>query len=508
MTTDQKELGDEERDGGRCRFRPWMGVAALTAIGAALRFYGLGSQPLWLDEATTAAFGSRPFMGALFAEIQHPPLYYVVAHLAIRILGSSDAALRLPSALFGAATVPICWWLFRLLVPERRDAAWVGLSLVATSPFLVAMSQEARSYALMYLLTAASTTLFLCFVKGRHRAPTVGAYALLSVLLVHTHYFGAWVLLAHEIVYWRHSRARVCLWLLARAAAIGACIPWAVWVLPRLLAGSAFQPRDWNGPVWLRLPYAFMVSLIGYGPAAANRARLDDPWTTIFWQEAPVVVPSLAVLGWLAIRGIRLIASDRYPELRTWLVSIVLIPVAALTALSPWMRLVQERYLGFQMFWLLLALALGLVTLPRVWRRTAGVTAATIIAFALVAYHGAPGSLLGYTFRYGKEDWPGAAAFVARHEPDVVILAPSYLRLAYDRYAPTSPGQPDRILVREGDGALPDLGDANRIALVMSHEGLAEEQLLQRLDQSARRVDEATFPAMASIRVYIFERAP
>lgn len=487
-------------------------VIGLTLVGAGLRLLGLGREPLWLDEATTASFAARPFLGAVFAEMQHPPLYNTLTYFVVRLLGESDAALRLPSVVFGIATIPLAWALFRRIFAERHDVALISTALVATSPFLVTISQEARSYALFYCLALASTVVFLRFLRGDgatldRRSLTI--YVILSTLMMYTHYFGVWVLLAHELSYWWHFHLHRRAWVVSRVALIVLFLPWVFWVIHRLSTGSELQAREWIGPIWVRLPYAVMIYLAGYGVGVADTARLDDSASTIFWQEAPVVLPLAFILGWLTLRGLRRLLSTP-GHIRTLLVGLLIVPVVALAALSPWMKLVHERYLGFQIVVVLAAMGLGLASLPQRRRRWVSLCCAFCFCFALYAYYHPTETALGYPLRYGKEDWRGAAEWVALQEPDTIILAPSYLELAFDRYyrPPSSDSQPDIALVREGRDELPNLGEAERVVLVLSHEGEAGNRLRARLDEVGERIAEASFPQMVTIRVALYELDP
>jgi 4-amino-4-deoxy-L-arabinose transferase-like glycosyltransferase len=477
------------------------------ALGAALRLYGLDAWPLWLDEASTADYAGRGLPDCLFAEIHHPPLYYLLVHLSIRAFGSSDAALRLPSVILGVSTIPVVWALARRLAPSQPGAARLAAALTAASPFLVALSQEARSYSLFLLLAGTASLVFMRFSRLAPvgaGGPWLALHAALSACLLYTHYFGAWVLFAHELVYWRHGRARPRAWLAARGVTFVAFLPWVLWVVHRLGGGAALEARQWIGPAWLRIPYAAVAYLLGYGVAAANTSRLGDSAWSLVREEAPVVLPSLALLGWLCVRGVRRMLTEDRREVRTWLLAVFAVPVATLAALSFRMNLLHERYTSFQVLFLLIALGRGLVSLEG-WRRllAAGGTVA-VLAFCLYAYHAAPGRVLWYELQYGKEDWRGAARFVAENEPDAVLLAPAYLRLAFDRYF-RGTGDVTRLVVPEGSTSLPDLGTARRLALVLSHDGAAEEALRAALDRRARLIAAATFPQGCAVRVFIYQ---
>ena len=86
---------------------PLTGIVVLAAL---LRLVGLGSRSLWLDEGAEydAVHGS---LGHLFERIANrestPPLSYLYEWLCTKVIGTSEFALRLPSALCGIAMVPV-----------------------------------------------------------------------------------------------------------------------------------------------------------------------------------------------------------------------------------------------------------------------------------------------------------------------------------------------------------------------------------------------------------------
>src|SRR2546428_11725501 len=84
-----------------------VGFGLPIAVVLAMRFIGLGHPPLWLDEANTVLIAWRDPRGvvAALAHDGNPPLFYWVLHGWMAIFGSSEAAVRSPSALPRAASV-------------------------------------------------------------------------------------------------------------------------------------------------------------------------------------------------------------------------------------------------------------------------------------------------------------------------------------------------------------------------------------------------------------------
>ena len=154
----------------------WLPVVALTVLGAALRFPTLDRQSFWLDELVTVSLLDRG-LGDVLHEIPRteatPYVYYAVAWVWGSLFGLGEVGLRSLSALAGTATVPVAYGAGLVLVSRR--AGLVAAALVATNPFLVWYSQEARSYALLALLGAGSVLAFgLALRGGRTRARGLG----------------------------------------------------------------------------------------------------------------------------------------------------------------------------------------------------------------------------------------------------------------------------------------------------------------------------------------------
>jgi hypothetical protein len=176
----------------------------IVLLGSSLRFYNLGGDSLWYDEILTANV-ARSGYEAISHVRSHPPLFYLLTRAAIDVLGESEFALRLPSAIAGILALPLVAVLGRTL-GRPRAGLWASL-LLTLSPFHLRYSQEGRHYAL--LMTLSLLTFILLY-----RAFTVPklerwvAFALATVLNLYTHY-GALLVLASQGVL-------IAVWLLKK----------------------------------------------------------------------------------------------------------------------------------------------------------------------------------------------------------------------------------------------------------------------------------------------------
>jgi mannosyltransferase len=280
---------------------PLLAVAGLTLLGGALRFGTLTLQSFWFDEAVTVGLVGRSLHGMLAAipgSESTPPLYYVLAWVWTRVFGDSEAGLRSLSALAGTALIPLVCVVVRRLAGDRAGVA--AAALAATSPLLIWYSQEARAYALLALLTAASA---LCALLAAEARPDAGrwavAWAVVSALALATHYFAGFPVAA-EAAYlvWRgRGRPRVR-WAPAAVAVVGLAL------LPLLVeqAGAGRAGFIDDAPLSHRVVQLVKQLLVGY------HAPAQAALTVVALIAAAVAVAGLARADAGARRGAVLLA--------------------------------------------------------------------------------------------------------------------------------------------------------------------------------------------------------
>src|SRR5690242_9026621 len=135
--------------------RRWL-PCGLFCAALLIRLATLSSESLWYDEAFTGIIArlSLPQMIAATANDVHPPLYYLVEWMIVRVFGESVFILRLSSAVFSSLAAVELWRLVKQVASER--AAWIGAGLFMIAPGQLYYAQEARMYALLTLLVIAA----------------------------------------------------------------------------------------------------------------------------------------------------------------------------------------------------------------------------------------------------------------------------------------------------------------------------------------------------------------
>ncbi|HXN39358.1 MAG TPA: glycosyltransferase family 39 protein [Solirubrobacteraceae bacterium] len=349
------------------RLPRWWPLAALTVAAAALRLSTLGLQSFWYDEAFTPVHVLHPSLWATLRSVVHsentPPLWYLLAWVDSRILGTGEVALRLPSALAGIATVGVAWAIGRELAGRR--AALACAALVAFNPLLVWYSQEARAYALFVLMAALA---MLCFLRAeREPSPRrMAAFALTGALALLSHYFAVFLLIP------------MALWLLSRTRTRRAALPASGAIA---IVGAALMPlivaQGGHGTQWIgrwplieRLEAIPQYYLTGYSGAPLGHGV-----------ELLVALPILAALG----LGLWRMSEPSGPSLRGVLVAL---SIAACGVLTPIVLVAfGADYLAPRNLVAAMIPVSAVIAVMAVWPRTgpAGVALVATIALAFAA---------------------------------------------------------------------------------------------------------------------------
>src|SRR3954452_79765 len=196
-------------------------LGLVVGVGAVVRFAGLDTQSLWLDEWLTrnhATMSLPDMLTSLTQTEAHPPLYFVCVWLWSKVFGLGEAGLRSFSALAGTATVPLAYFAARTRLPGR--AALLAAALVALNPFSVWFAQEARPYALLELLCVASLVCTIRVADGAGRRWLWG-WAVTASLALLTHVFAGFLLVGEVVWLLRRERSRERLLAIGAVGVVG-----------------------------------------------------------------------------------------------------------------------------------------------------------------------------------------------------------------------------------------------------------------------------------------------
>jgi mannosyltransferase len=489
-------------------------VAALTVIGAALRF-AVARQSLFGDEISTYWIVSGNDLPDVISTVDTdaeitPPLYFVATWLATRI-DLTPELLRAPSLIAGVAAIPLVYALGARTVGRR--AALLAAAFCALSPFMIFYSAEARGYELMVVLVLLSTLALLAAIDSRRTLWWV-AYAACACAAVYTHYTSVFAL-AGQLLWalWAHPEARRPA-LLASGGAAVAFLPW----LPGLKGDldsattdilSALQPFELD---WVRISLTHWA--IGHPFAGSGTGLRDLPG------EPALVLFALGLL--VALAGV--VRERRSPpalDRRAVLVVVLALSVPAGEAVASAFgsNLFGTRNLAAS--WPAYALCLAGFLLAG--GRRLGVAAA---ALALAAF--AIGAVKMVDEDFQRHDYDAVAAAVEeRAGPrDVVVdgasLSPAglppALRIAFERpprtfqlnrdevtYDPfriVAPAPPVAGVVEDAAAAT----DGGRIFFVLLEDSPLGREATGALPPGFERVETRTWPGIDRVVLDVYER--
>jgi mannosyltransferase len=162
-------------------------LVCLTLLAFALRLYRLDYQPLWGDESFSIQFSAHE-VGWLIPSIAHvepnPPLYYLLLHYWMDLLGHTEFVTRFLSLLFGVLSVPLIYQLGRSAGQPKVGA--LAALLLAINPFQVWHAQDVPNYTLWPALSLAA----LAFLWRALRDPEArywAGYSGMTVLSLYAH---------------------------------------------------------------------------------------------------------------------------------------------------------------------------------------------------------------------------------------------------------------------------------------------------------------------------------
>ena len=411
---------------------PALAVAALTAVGLALRLRGLVVpwRDIWIDEAFSIWLAELPPWQAVrtIAQVdQHPPLYALLLHLWLLPRDDPWWA-RLSSVLLGTAAIPVAALLGRAARGWRLGLA--AALLVTVSPDLVRYSQEVRMYALVSLLVFLSTLLLIRALEagGRRRW---AAFGLVTLLLVYSHNIALLLLPCQGLfVLWKARRDPAARrGYLVTMAAVG--LLWLPWLPVLVHQSRGVIARFWIAPpTWPTVWPVLLAYLDAVPPKQATLAGYVIPLDALQWR---LLLPFLA-LGLLGLAA----------GLRRWSPLYLLTfagPIALNLLLSRWKPIFEERVLLYATTGSTMLLAAG-VTAVRFLPLNA-------LLLAPVLWLNVQ-SLDHYDATFKKEQWRDAAAYVAAQARpgDLLLFNATWAQLPFDYYYRRLPAAP--ALVEHG----------------------------------------------------------
>ena len=354
-------------------------IGALCVSYVALRLWRLTDACLWFDEifsihAAEHSWGSISWFVA--QDLIHPPLFYALLKIWIGIGGESLPWLRLFSVVFSAAAlIPFICLCKELKL--KASTTLLALAFFVVNGSLIKYAQEARMYSLLLCLSLFSLWLFTRFF---FRGKNIWILTAVNALIVYSHYFGWFIVLAEIMAILVLQRIKIRHVLIMLAINIAAFVPWIFAIFKAVNSGSEVsQNIGWISRPDVRSIFDFAFDLIE--PFYYQTSSVES--STILY----VTLPLLAIV--IAAKLIYLVDWKQQDEHdRFWLLGIIsVVPFVIAFAIS-WVS--PFSVWGSRHLIIVFApmMILSAIFLTEIANRTirSGLIAAVILLFAVGAF--------------------------------------------------------------------------------------------------------------------------
>lgn len=162
-------------------------IMVLVVLAAIIRFWQLGTECLWIDEAWSYFVSQQPWHLIPFMDV-HPPVYYwfMKAWLSLPGMFHDESQIRMISAIFGVITIPL---VYRLGKRIGNDFVGILAAFMMTfSTFAIYYSQEARQYAIVTFFFCLFLFVYLEAIERKNWKIWALAGGL-AALCMYTHWF-------------------------------------------------------------------------------------------------------------------------------------------------------------------------------------------------------------------------------------------------------------------------------------------------------------------------------
>lgn len=392
-------------------------IFLILLLGLILRVMSL-NQSLWLDEGINImAAKSYSFFGMVtqYAVADfHPPGWFAILWIWGKLFGYSEAAVRMPSVIFGVLSIYIIYLIGKKLV--SRNLGLLTALLLAINPLHIYYSQEARMYALATLAVAINIFLLVKMVRREKVNIILLIFSNLFVLLSD---YIAYFIFPAQLVFLLFLKQKEILrkWIMALAGAFLLSSWWFPVFLRQLDTGATASA---NLPTWKfvngafdfkTIPLTFVKFIIG-------RISLVDK---ILY--AALLLPVVTLFAYLLLRGAGQLSNTPKKLLLSWLI----VPPAVATIISFFIPVYNYFRILYVIGAFLLLIAGGILSFRKKLGYGFLILVILIQLFSSLVYLLNPA--------YQREDWKGLVNFLKNKNPEIILFESSGTLPPFDYYA-------------------------------------------------------------------------
>lgn len=335
--------------------RPSLSVAILFEIALILRVWQIWTAQLWYDEAFTLLVArlSLPDLITATAGDVHPPLWYLIEWIMIRVLGQDVWVLRLPSLIASMWGMYLTYRLGQRL-NLSHSALVAALGFMAINGVQIWYAQEGRMYALLQALVLVQVLSVLERRWSWLFLSTAAALWLHNYALIYMAVIGLFAM-ENE---WRQPDRKIKRVILAMAGAVALWLPWVVALyLQMSQVAAGYWIQDFRLGTVIYCLSAILWSFVMDGPMesiapmvtiGALSLALVRAWQrrehgVLIWIGlAPLILVVIASIIWrpiLLYRGLigsvpalvlllaETLAGQRQSAVNRWIAGVIVLPI-------------------------------------------------------------------------------------------------------------------------------------------------------------------------------------
>ena len=212
-------------------------LVCILLLGGALRFFHLGQESLWVDEALTVhhalSKNYTEFIDLISATEAAPPGHYLFLHYWMQWFGSSEFSVRFPSAVFSTISILLFFFLLRKWCGE--NIALLGSLFFATSMLQVQFAQEARLYSLFTFLVLLAALFFIDIVQNDIKIYQTLFYFLILAFALYVNYLAIFLYAISLFLFFmiKKEKKEKFIWSIGHLLT-AVCILLVLWPLPKI----------------------------------------------------------------------------------------------------------------------------------------------------------------------------------------------------------------------------------------------------------------------------------
>lgn len=252
-----------------------MVLVAICAAYILLRFWNLTDSCLWFDEIFSVHAAEHSWQNLfrfVAQDLIHPPFFYVLLKLWIAVGGENLFWLRAFPILFSAVAL-IPFYLLCRRLKLNYPAIALAFLLFAVNGCLIKYAQEVRMYSVLLCFSLLSIWLFVRFLD---LGKSFWILTIVNVFLIHTHYFGWFVVFGEVLAILILQRIKIEQILIMFGINLAVFAPWALTVLRAAETNSGLaQNIGWIAKPNLAAIFQFAFDLIE--PFYFQASSIDAP---------------------------------------------------------------------------------------------------------------------------------------------------------------------------------------------------------------------------------------